>query len=174
MKRSAFYREVFGAKGVPGELEYHGKAEGIISVPDSLIFAGDFLTSGEVRLCLAFLWHCQRRNPGTRVSWPSREMLGVMIGVTPRQVTTYIKGLTSKGVLHVRQRANGTSYYLLCDVPENKMNRTKERLPKPERVEVFQKRLLPKAPLQPTSAKTLETSVCSSPSSLDAQKELIE
>lgn len=157
-RNNAYWRQVFGAKGVEGDLEWHGQGSGCFVVPESVIYSRDFLSAGEERLWLTLCLLCQRRNPNSRVCWPSRETLAVMLNASPRQVSTYIKGLVSKGVLHVHQRANGTSYYLLRNIPESRMNRTIERLPKLERVEVIQKRAKPKASLQPILAETKEAS----------------
>jgi hypothetical protein len=139
-KRRAFLREVFGAKGVEGDLDWHGEGSASFVTPESLVYAGDFLSASETRAWLCFCFLRQRRKLNTMADWPSRETLGVMMGISPRQVTRLIKGLVTKGVLYVRQRANKPPYYLLRNIPESKMNRTKERLPKSEQVTIIQKR----------------------------------
>jgi len=110
------------------ELEYTGRARGFLIIPEEFIYAGNYLSHGEKMAWLAIFMHNWNPNPAYRVSWPGREKLAAILGVTPRQVTRYLDGLRQKGLLKTRRRLDKTSLYLLDDPPKEWMHDTKRKL----------------------------------------------
>ena len=130
-RRGEFLKELASQMEAPEEkdgMEYEGRAKGFQPVPDEICYVGGFLTPGE-RLCwLALHRHVWERDPEKAICWPGRERLALMIGVSPRQVTTYLNGLRRKGLLKSRRRQNKTSLYFLFDPPKSAMRKTKALL----------------------------------------------
>ena len=61
-------------------------------------------------------------------AFPSRERLGIILGVGKRQVSTYLKGLESKRLLLRMLRPNQTTRYILKDPPKEWMEETKRKI----------------------------------------------
>jgi hypothetical protein len=110
------------------ELEYAGRAQGFLVIPDELIFSGKHLSPGEKIVWLAIFLHNWNQNPLLRVSWPGRERLSVISGKSIRQVTYYLGRLKRKKLLMTRRRLGKSSLYLLNDPPESWMGDTKKEL----------------------------------------------
>ena len=91
------------------------RGKGFLIIPQELVWAGRNLSHGERMTWLAIFQHNWTKDQTERVSWPGRKKLAVMLGISVRQLTTYLDGLKRKGLLKSKRRANNTNLYLLKD-----------------------------------------------------------
>lgn len=105
-------------------LEYKGKRTRFLMVPAEFVYCGNHLTLGEKLTWLAIFSHDWRQ----KVCWPGRKRLAVMLGVKPRTISKYTKGLRKKGCLLVKRRMNMTSLYVLRNPPSKWMKETERKL----------------------------------------------
>ena len=97
------------------EFRYEGRANGFLTIPMELIYTGEELSHGAFRLWLILFRHNWDEDPAYRVSWPGRERLAALMGVSTRQVSDYLKELKEAGLLFSRRRLDNTNLCVLHD-----------------------------------------------------------
>lgn len=115
--------------------------EKCLIVPDEQIKCGTFLTHGEYRLWQEIFHHDWEKDEKKRVCWPGKETLAILMGVSTRQLETYLRGLKDKELLTISRRRGMTTYYHLLDIPKKYMLKTEELIEK-AKVKRHQERVL--------------------------------
>lgn len=129
-----------GREGTNEEYQYAGRASGFLILPDEFTFSGKHLSHGEKMTWLALFRHDWRAEAHRWRCFPSRERLGIILGVGKRQVSTYLKGLEDKKVLIRLLRPNMTTRYRLKDPPKEWMEGTKRKIEE-QKAEKLKKKL---------------------------------
>jgi hypothetical protein len=117
-----------GREGTNEEFLYVGRARGFLVLRDEILYSGNHLTHGERWTWVAIFLHDWRPEGQRWRAFPSRERLGIIVGVGKRQVSTYLKGLEEKGLLLRMLRPNQTTRYILKDPPKEWMEETKRKI----------------------------------------------
>lgn len=117
-----------GREGTNEEFLYVGRARGFLVLRDEIIYSGNKLSHGEKWTWVAIFLHDWRPEGQRWRAFPSRERLGIILGVGKRQVSTYLKGLESKRLLLRMLRPNQTTRYILKDPPKEWMEETKRKI----------------------------------------------
>jgi hypothetical protein len=102
--------------------------EGFLFLPDRFNYCGNHLSPSEKETWRAILMSNWDKNPFYRSSWPSKKRLAILVGVSEKTMTKYLKGLINKGILLTMRRFRKTTIYLLLDPPQEWMLETKRRL----------------------------------------------
>jgi hypothetical protein len=105
-------------------LEYKGRRTRFLMVPAEFVYSGNHLTFGEKLTWLAIFSHDWRQ----KACWPGRDRLATLLGVKPRTISKYTKGLRKKGCLLEKRRMNMTSLYVLRNPPPKWMKETQRKL----------------------------------------------
>lgn len=110
------------------KLKYETKHDGYLVTSDDFNFIGKQLSHGEYRLWMALKRHADFRYPTYQVVWPGEKRLAVIMGISTRQVGTYLRGLKTKGLLISCPRQDKTKLRVLIDPPLDWSQSTKKKL----------------------------------------------